>query len=170
MTKNILLLLFLLIPTLSYSQLKITKNEFPSYQGVVEMNDYDAETIYRKLKSWTALSYKSGKDVTQLEDDNDHKIIIKALGLFNYKVLGISIDGKYYYTMTLEARDGRFRFTINATDVIVGTDGQSAYDEIINKPNKKQIKTIRERIDGINQDLANSLSNLDNADTSNDEW
>ncbi len=158
MRKVLLTCILVCISIYTIAQDQIIKDEFPTFQGVINASEKTSSEIYSNLKSWIATSFTSANDVIQLDDASSGKIIAKGISPFSYKVMGSNVGSKCYYTITLEAKDNRFRYTIDVTDVIVGTANQSAYKQLIEKPDNKQSKAILEEITKIKNEIISGLS------------
>lgn len=104
--KKILTIVALCVGTLTMAQP-------PKFQEVVEVKDATASQLYSRAKEWFADSFKSAKDVIQLED------------VANFKVIGKGNTGEYYsyksvvvayalanFTVKIECKKGRYRYTV----------------------------------------------------------
>src|SRR3954463_13456082 len=47
-------------------------------EGIVHVDSLTKENLFTKAQEWIALNYKSGKDVIQLADKDNAKIILKG--------------------------------------------------------------------------------------------
>lgn len=173
--KKLLLTLLLLLPIYISAQsnrgkIEISKDEFPLYQGVINIENKSADNLYSTIKAWIATNYNSANNVIQLDDKENHKLILKGENPFVYKSLMGGLEGKGFYTLTIDAKDNRFRYTLNFTEVEVGTAHQSAYKELIEKPNKKHSKSVQEQITRFKDNLTTALSYIYIQNTSADEW
>ncbi len=165
--KKILLFTLIIVLMTSLVHAQEGKNKFPEYQDVIQV-DKTSDEIYSNLKSWIATTFNSANDVIQLDDVTNKKIIIKGISTFAYKRM-VTINGKVFFTLTLEAKDNRFRYTIIFTNVEVGTNHQSAMSELIEKPNSKNSKLILPEIEKIRDNLVLGMKNS-NLGNSNDDW
>lgn len=166
-------LFLLLICTLSFnvfSQNKVISDQIPLYQGIISVDGKSADDIHANLKSWVALNFGSAKDVMQLDDDTNKKLIIKGIAPFHYILLMTRIDSKCFYTITTEARDNRFKYTINITEIEVGSNHQSGMSEVMNKPKSRNSKGIIPNIERIMSNLIKGMEAQNFADDSSDEW
>ena len=87
----------------------ITYSEVVQQQGT-------PEELYAKALAWARNYYKNAERVIKAKDATNHKLILHPL----FKVLnppdkkGIqTMGGIVTYIMTIECRDGRYKFTIN---------------------------------------------------------
>lgn len=149
---------------------EVLKNQFPNYQGVIQAESKSTDVIYSTLKSWVATTYNSANDVIQLDDKDNGKLIVKALSGFAYKVMGSNIGSKCFYTLTIDTKGNRFRYTINITEVEVGTKNQSAYKMLIEKPDKGQSKDILKEVEAIKNDLIGRMKAAVTQDSNEDSW
>ena len=149
---------------------EVLKNQFPNYQGIIQADGKSSDAIYSTLKLWVATTYNSANDVIQLDDKENGKFIVKALSSFGYKVMGANIGSKCFYTLTIDTKDNRFRYTINITEVEVGTKNQSAYKILIEKPDKGQSKDILKEVETIKNDLIQRMKATVTQDSNEDSW
>ncbi len=87
----------------------ITYTEVVQQQGT-------PEELYNKVLNWKKTYFKNSERITKAKDATNHKIILHPL----FKVLnppdkkGIqTMGGIVSYIMTIECRNGRYKFTIN---------------------------------------------------------
>lgn len=114
-----LILALLLFPFISNAQ---TRN------GVVEIPGKSAEQLYLKANEWFALTFKSAKDIIQLNDPTEKKIIGKGSKKHSY-----TIDSNHVYlfinfTLIVQFRDGRYKYELIPTGFSSGKDEMS-YEE-----------------------------------------
>ena len=77
------------------------------YQEVVPIEAATTAQIYSRAKATIATTYKSAKDVIQLDDKDAGRIVAKG----NFR-LGDRSSVYVNHTTTVEAKDGRYRITI----------------------------------------------------------
>ena len=83
------------------------------YQEVVNLDSTISKNeIYSKVKEWVAINYKQAKDVIQMDDKEAGKIIVKG----NFPITYYMNEAWIYHTLTIEIKDGRYRYTL--TDLI----------------------------------------------------
>lgn len=70
-------------------------------QEVAAVDGISAAELYSRAKAWAALTYKSGKDVVQLDDKEAGRLVVKG----NL--------GRLRHTVVIEVKDGRYRYTIS---------------------------------------------------------
>lgn len=119
-----LLLSFLLIPFLSGAQELKTDSLTGKYMitAVIPVDSLNKENLFAKAKEWIALTYRNANDVVQLSDKDAGKIICK--GGFSTNLF--LKQGWLMYTLILEFKDNRFRYTY--TDFAYYSNGSGAMD------------------------------------------
>lgn len=78
-----------------------------TYSGVEKVEGVPASELFARAKKWTATSFVSAKDVTQMADNNT--VVIKAKHLYDAQSAHHILD----YTLTIECRDGRYKWTVS---------------------------------------------------------
>ncbi|MBL6448541.1 DUF4468 domain-containing protein [Fulvivirga sp. 29W222] len=149
--KIILAIIITVFPFITSAQDAITaENGLYTYQEVVEATG-DAQELYGKAKEWFVNSYKDANAVIQLEDAEKRKLIGK--GVIN--VVHTMVGRDVYHTVTIEAKDGRYRYTIDHFIIDWITDGRhTPLEKYKGKPGSKK---MFERVDEEVQDLIATL-------------
>jgi hypothetical protein len=88
------------------------------YTEVVKLDSASADKLYSNAKLFIVDAFKSGKNVTQLNDDNtktvaasgNDKIITKGF-------VGSAIDKRVKFRILIQCKDGRYKYTINNFEV-----------------------------------------------------
>ncbi|MBV9989374.1 MAG: DUF4468 domain-containing protein [Chitinophagaceae bacterium] len=85
------------------------------YVEVVPVDNASAKDLYSRAKLFIADTYKSGKTVTQLNDDESKTIVVKPAASVTYnEPLGIvRRQGYIDYQLKIECKDNRYRYTID---------------------------------------------------------
>lgn len=126
MKKQLLVLLLCFISILGFGQeIKIISDKFPLYQGIVTSN-LPAKSVYSQGKLWVAESFKSAKDVIQYDNEDEATIIVNG----NTNIGSGFKQAKIHFTFKIEAREGRFRYTLEITD-ITGVAGQGLAQSVM---------------------------------------
>jgi hypothetical protein len=83
------------------------------YRGIVEVPGISKTALHRRAKAWVAQGYRSAPHVLKL-DDPEGGLIIKG----QYQVP--FMFGKYavYHTLTIDLKDGRYRYTLTGLEVL----------------------------------------------------
>lgn len=135
LTQNLLplmkkyLLLLLLGGNLSFAQSPINPVSLPidSTTGAVQFRDVvsidpalDTKAIMQRARSWVATVYKNAQDVVQQYDQEQGILIVKGqfpmIKTTEYRMMGkhtTSVPIAIYHMLTVEAKPGRYRVTMN---------------------------------------------------------
>lgn len=135
--RRLTIILLALIAFNTFSQnVEMSKDELPTYQGVISMAGKDSKQIYGLLKEWVAKNYKSAKDVIQIDDSENGKLVLKGIDKYLVEAaMGVKAENVCYHTITLETKPEKFRFTIEVTEVTTGTMNQPMlHDVLISDP------------------------------------
>ena len=81
------------------------------YEGVVKVDSLvKKQDIYRAVREWFVSNYVSGKDVLQLDDKEEGKMLGKGIHKYQF-VNGINIsEVALTFVLSIEARDGKYRY------------------------------------------------------------
>lgn len=104
--KNMLFLI-LFLPLLSIAQ---------EYSEVVEVTGKSADQLYSKANEWFALTFKSAKDVIQLNDPTEKKIIGKGIKRIQYLIGRYKTSLDMNFTLMVQFKDGKFKYNIQSTE------------------------------------------------------
>lgn len=153
------------------SAVEVIVSEFPTYQGVVSVPGVSRADIYSRAKAWVATAYNSAQDVIQLDDKESGRLIVKGNTIVPMRSLGMEFGMRVHNTLTIEARDGRFRYTILVTDVISEADHKTSQMRHLYKDNRRAI----EYKDRVRAEFEQTLASLHNGILSNsigggDDW
>ncbi|WP_101689051.1 DUF4468 domain-containing protein [Dysgonomonas massiliensis] len=164
----IALIVFMSFSTLINAQLKMTSNDFPTYQGVVEVNGQTADYIFSDLNVWYNNQFKAMAKTIQMEDTERQRLIIKASFPFEFTQMVVKkTHGKCDVLITFDTKDERFRFLIEVLDVYI--DGnKSIMKDMLNKPNKKTSKMALEQVTIIKNKIVEDISVIEK--TSSTDW
>jgi len=83
-----------------------------TYTNVIQVDEVKKEELYSRAKKWFATTYKSSKDVIQLDDKENGEIVGKG----NFKITYYARDPIVNHTITISVKDGRFKYVI--TDLV----------------------------------------------------
>jgi hypothetical protein len=88
-----------------------------AFQGVVLVEGASKAELRSRARAWIATTYRSANDVVQLDDVDAGTIIVKGnLGSI-WKCWGAMREDHFRHTLTLEIKDGRYRYTFDAFSV-----------------------------------------------------
>jgi hypothetical protein len=144
-----------------------------SYQGVVEIEGVPAEDLYLHARKWAA-TYYDGFGEIRMANKEDGLIIIKSAIVRDLDWVN-SVNN--WYTLTMEFKEGRFRYTI--TDLVCEYLKVSGYVRLpIEKwlyPDKAKVRNeslyrkYAERLDNdfeyLIEDIINAMIRIDSTDT-----
>jgi hypothetical protein len=109
---NIMKILSIVLSLVSFSVLaQVPVDETTkriTYSEVVEVPGSNKDDLYTRAEQWFAKTYASGNDVVQFKDREAGKIIGKA----RLVILHTMQPRDILYTITLEVKDGRYRYTL----------------------------------------------------------
>lgn len=112
-----LLCVFLLLSTSALAQVKLPTNEagLVQYQEIVRIGDgkEPARQVFNQLQSWAVHHYPSQTEAERHDDEAHGIVFVRSL----YLIRNRSVR----YTLTIEARIGRYRATI--TDLVAENKG-----------------------------------------------
>lgn len=119
------------------------------YQDVVKVDSsLKANDLYLDAKKWIAEKFKSANDVIQMDDTET--IVVKAFITKGHNA--VVTNAKKWFRLTLEFKDGRYRYTL--TDIVYEFDvdfmgNYQHYEEVYDSwlkysshPNKKKREKI----------------------------
>ncbi len=111
--------LFLFLPFFSFAQNDSLNLHFDSstqkitYSEVVKIDSVSAEDLLSRAKITLTNLFVSGKDVTQIIDENAKQIVGKG---FLVPVISNGLmkmaAGKVWFTLTIQCREGRYKYTL----------------------------------------------------------
>ena len=166
------IILFFLFVVIIVSNIKSQNYDLPIdstgnvvYQGVVHCN-LSKNKLYANAQEWIAKTFGNYKSVIQLEDKQNDKLILKGTTAVKHFVeaniggMTISNSEQIGFTLTIECRNNKYRYTMDNIDVIFQTGGQDFERSIFDRIN--EVKTSRNKI----KILKNQLHTLKEINTS----
>jgi hypothetical protein len=87
-----------------------------TYTGVVEVKGRTSQQLYLSAKEWFAKVFNSGKAVIDLDDNVSYKLIGKGKTEFIFKYMGGNQGGYLNFTITIMAKEGRYKYIITNID------------------------------------------------------
>ncbi len=87
----------------------------PKFQEVVEVPNASADALYARAKEWFAETFVSAQHVIQLDDAQNYKLIGKGNTgeyLTNIYMMLKYCYGQSKFTVKVECKDGRYRYSI----------------------------------------------------------
>lgn len=102
-------------------------NGMYEYTEVVKVDSASADKLYSNAKLFIVDAFKSGKDVTQLNDDNTKTIAASGNDKIVTKgYIGSAIDKRVRFRILIQCKDGRYKYTINNFEA-------SFFSDMVNK-------------------------------------
>lgn len=108
---------------------------------ILLIDSIKADVMYARAMEWIALNYVSAKDAVQYTNPVDRKIIVKG----SIPVFFFLKEGWVRHTLTLEFKDGRYRYLY--TDLVYTSPGSGDMpleSRMVGK--KKLLKITEEKI------------------------
>jgi len=128
---------------------------------VLAADSIKADLLYSRAMEWVALNYKSAKDVVQYANADGRKIIVKG----NFPIFMFLKDGWIKHTLTLEFKDGRYRYLYNNLSYYSPGTGDMPLESNIMSKKKLLART--------NQEIVSSIESIDaylKATPKKDNW
>jgi len=164
-------LILLLIPIFSFCQSPVNSNGKIEYTEVVSVDSAKAADLFSRSKLYITNAFKSGKDVTQLVDDETKTIVGKGvLKIYINAGLGIMWDVYVHFKTTIQCRDGRYKYSLTEFEAeLIGGSTDALEEEKPKSYTKKMWASLKEQTNStINEmiiDLKKQMSS-----TKNDAW
>ena len=117
-------LIFILFIAFVYSNLYAQSS---SFSAVVTVENTSKNELYNRAKIWFAKAFISSKYVIQLDDKENGQIIGNGSIIYNAPagLPGLNFSGHFTFTITIEVKDNRFRYTFENFSHEANKDGFS---------------------------------------------
>ncbi len=111
-----LLFFFAFFPLHAFCQTAIPRNAEGKYEytDVVKVDSASADKLYSNAKLFIVDAFKSGKDVTQLNDDNTKTVA--GSGNFSIETKGLmssAIDKRIHFRILIQCKEEKYKYTLN---------------------------------------------------------
>ena len=155
--KKILFFILVFTSNLCFAQIEVQKEELLEHQGIVTVSGKSANAIYDQLKIWA---------VTQFPNDS---AVLKGEQSFSFKAGIGHVPGRVHFTLTMEVKDDRYRYTYVITDITSDMDnGASMLPSLKRHPNNGRVKTVMNTIkDSLNDLIQKSYRSFDTSSDAN---
>ncbi len=163
--KKSVLILFILISTNAFTQeLKLDDNNKYSAQGVEQFNLMKKDLLFEKGQEWINLNYKSVKDIIQLTDKAQGKIIVRGsfsivVGIYTYIII---------HTLTIDFKDEKMRYTYS--NFTVDNLNLQGYDSALENNRWYNKKFIRKTNEKIQKNASDLISYINRNLSKKDDW
>lgn len=125
MKKLIICLFTATIALPCFSQADLPKNADGKYEysAVVNVDSASADKLYSNTKLFVVDAFKSGKDVTQLNDDDAKTVAGTGSMKIYFKGISMSAVDKFVkFKFFIQCKDGRYKYTFtNFEFAMIGT-------------------------------------------------
>jgi hypothetical protein len=170
MKKFIFLFTCCLIATIGLTQENVLtilplKDGKVNYSGVVNVDSVNKTELYNRAKHWLVETYKSAKDVIQIDDKENGEVIGKVffeIYWTNTFYSGLNIN--IWHTLKIQVKDGRFRyeitdFSVKYSYIYHGLNYVDAPLETWNSARPENLKKVLLHVDEKMQEMVLSLKN-----------
>ncbi|MBA3707160.1 MAG: DUF4468 domain-containing protein, partial [Bacteroidetes bacterium] len=134
------------------------------YSEVVNVDSFFASKLYSNAKLFIVEAFKSGKDVTQLNDDNTKTVVGNGADPIVLKGLaGSAIDKYLKFRINIQSKDNKYKYTINNLQLsfngtmVHATATLDDEKKLLHYVTKKQYKELIEVVESDMSDLVTSL-------------
>ncbi len=79
------------------------------FSEAIQADSIKANVLYGNAKLWFADTFKSAKDVIQVDDKESGRVVGKAWQDIYIKVLGMPSATKLWFTISVQLKDGRYK-------------------------------------------------------------
>jgi len=149
------------------------------FEEVIPCPNYSKEQLYLGARRWLISHFKDSKEVVQFDDKED--AIVIAQGWADITGVWNALNGikeRLWFTMKIQAKDGRFKVTIDDMYTTTKTaqfgESKSTLPHLFWKKNgdrKKAFKGLRQRIENvISQSIISLANSFEEEPESDDDW
>jgi len=131
-----LILLLLLFPTTLFSQQK---------SEVIELAGKSSGELYVHAKEWLALNTKLGNLLILIDNPSEQKIISTGVKNITYALQNYPTFIDVNYAISLQFKDGRFRYTVDIKSIKYEDGFEISYDEFKSITTKEGWKSYMEK-------------------------
>lgn len=134
------------------------------YTEVVTVEGKNSDQLYSSAREWFAETFKSAKDVLQMDDPVAGKLIGKGMGDINVKAGMVPVTLDYEFQVKIFVKDGRYKYTID--NIATVSDGvKTNYEEFEQakekfKNKKKRVAYFNSILNGIDSDMKKLIASL----------
>jgi hypothetical protein len=131
------------------------------YSEVISVDSAAASELYSRAKLLVATIYKSGKDVTQLNDDEQKRIVTKGNFLINEPIFMSTAAMRINHQMILQCKDNKYKVDISTLGYTGSVNGHPYDETTLNiKPEAWPAKKWKEVLDIAHERIKNTISNI----------
>jgi hypothetical protein len=160
--KNIIILILVFTSSVCLGQIPpMGENGKFTYTEVIQVPEASKAELYLRAKEWVASHYPSASNIT-MDDKEAGKIVVK--GNFPISLIGNKqlIDN----TLTLEVKDGRYKYTF--TDFTI--TGSSVDHWALERKDLAMKKSIYSSVDDKVKGFIESINEAMNSELKKEDW
>ena len=175
-----ILLLITLLPLQSFCQSdSIPKNVLGKYDytDVVNVDSAAADKLYSNAKIFIVDAFKSGKDVTQMNDENAKTVAGTGTQKIYFKGISLSAVDKFIkFKFFIQCKDGRYKYSIsnfelemidNRGSSSIPLENEKELKHFVTKNMKAQLmrqvnNSMRKFINDLNKNMSSQTANTKN--------
>jgi len=121
--------------------------------NTIEMPGVSKNELYNRAKKWIAENFRSAKDIIQLDDKENGKIIVKSNITYTGKFSRAYI-GSFDFTFTFDCKEGKYKYLVEGGDfngvqsaAARGDFSEAKHRRMINEQGKSEIMSICSRFE-----------------------
>lgn len=135
------------------------------YEEVVQVDGATQEELYNRAKIWFAETFRSAKEVIQLDNKEEGKIIGKGVSSFIVNAgTAIESDIPLYFTIDLQMKDGRYKILFsNMRTHVAAIEMWISEKRRLNKKGEVRSNLNGKYYQGVNQELNRMADSLEAA-------
>ena len=161
--KTFLTAILVLFTTAAFCQERpLPKNADGNYEytGVISVDSLSASRLYSNGKLFVVTSFRSGKEVTQLNDEDSKTVAGNGTLKLNFKGLNAAVDEYVKFRFIIQCKDGRYKYTINNFQLVsppsspVPLENEKALKHYATRNMEEQI------FNQVNDDMQNLVAEL----------
>lgn len=147
-----------------------------TYTGVIMRDSLSAEQLYLYTRRWVVNQYKSGKDVTQMEDAANKEVIARGWFPATWMVTFYApSEVQVWHTISIQCKDGRFKYEMTDFSIkwFVGHPYNTWYDRPLeewNRGREKNVAKVYEQIQLTVGDMLRALKNAIDEGRTEEDW
>lgn len=134
------------------------------YTEIIQVQDISKDELYNRAHTWFVNAFKSAKDVIQMQDKESGKIMGK--GAFQYSIGALLPVLDMTVTITIIAKDGRYKYILNnfvrhytASVGLASTEGDQTIFEMFEGADPKK-KVVQKNTTKLNESILNLVKSL----------
>lgn len=135
MKQNIFFLLLIFIGSNAIAQerkFQLNEEKDVEFKEVVN-SDLSSDQLYSNAREWTTRTFQDYKNVIQLEDNNNKKLILKGrlpTNSYNkeHSIISQKIDEYINFILSIECKDNKYKYILNQTSLSLVIQTATIFD------------------------------------------